>query len=129
MDFEKIINYLTEHPDNISIEYSNINGKEKLTINGKDFTEPFDDSEIKRKVAVYKENVNNLSDEIFDKVLEKAENEHFNLSEMNNVLELDSYTEEDAIYANNVINLMTELIVETINEEIEILNDMLMGFV
>lgn len=117
------------NPTNISITYSNIDGKEKLIVNGKDFSDTYDDSEIKAKVAAYKENIDNLSDEIFERVLEKAEQENFNLVEMNNVLELDSYTEEDAIYANNVISLMSELIVETINEKMEALNHMLQRFI
>lgn len=129
MDLEKLINYVMSNPTNISITYSNIDGEEKLIVNGKDFSDTYDDSEIKAKVATYKENIDNLSDEIFERVLEKAEQENFNLVEMNKGLELESFSEEDAIYANNVINLMSELIVETINEKMEALNDMLLRFV
>lgn len=130
MDLEKLFNYVMSNPTNISITYSNIDGKEKLIVNGKDLSnETYDDSEIKAKVAAYKENIDNLSDEIFERVLEKAEQENFNLVEMNKGLELESFSEEDAIYANNVISLMSELIVETINEKMEALNDMLLKFV
>lgn len=129
MDLEKLFNYVMSNPTNISITYSNIDGKEKLIVNGKDFSDTYDDSEIKAKVAAYKENIDNLSDEIFERVLEKAEQENFNLVEMNKGLELESFSEEDAIYANNVINLMSELIVETINEKMGALNDMLQRFI
>jgi len=62
-----------------------------------------------------------LDDDVWDSVLEKAEKENFNLYEMNKGLELDSYTEQDALYANNVITLMSELIENVINEKIQTL--------
>ena len=61
MDFEKLINFILNNPKNINIEYSNINGEEKLVINGEEIKEEsFDDSKIKEEVKNYKDIVENL---------------------------------------------------------------------
>lgn len=122
MNLEKFLEVVFNNPNNISIEYSNINGEEKLIVNGEDLSaeeKTFDDGYIKDKVARYKENVSKLSDETFDKVIEEAENRKFNLNEMNRGLELESFSEEDALYANNVIDMMSELIKEVLGREVQ----------
>lgn len=120
MDLEKLIKLVFEHP--VSIQYSNINGKEKLLVNGENFLtkdETFDDTDIKNQIADYKETIEDLDDDIFELVMNEAENRHFNLKEMNQGLELETYTEEDALYAENVINIMINLIVEVIENKIK----------
>ena len=137
MDLEKFLELLFTNPDNISIQYSNINGKEKLIVNGKDLLEEektsdnsevketYDDSEIKEKIALYKEKIEKLDDYIFEKVIDEAEKRHFNLCEMNKGLELEHYTPQDELYAINVIQVMSELIQEVIKDEIQKLVDIL----
>ena len=121
MDLEKFIDLMLNHPGNISIEYTNMDGKESLRINGKDFTEKeeFDDSEIKEKISLYKKKLETLDDDTFSNVIERAEKENMNLSEMNKGLELESYTEEDARYANETIDVTTNLIKEVLSDKIE----------
>lgn len=121
MDLEKLIKLVFKHPDNISIEYSNIDGKEKLLVNGEDLTKdtPFDDTEIKQQITRYKEIIDHLDDDIFELVMNEAEKRNFNLDEMNRGLELESYTEKDALYAENVINIMMNLIGEVIENKIQ----------
>lgn len=121
MNLERLLELVFNNPENISIEYSNINGKEKLVVNGEELIE--DDSEIKERIENYKANIKKLDDSLFEKVLDEAEKRNFNLLEMNNGLELEHYTAEDEFYANNVIDIMTELIQEVIEEEINKLAD------
>ena len=130
MNLEKFLELVLTNPDNISIQYSNINGKEKLIVNGKDLSEKeeekeYDDSSIKEDVANYKAKIKKLDDCIFEKVIDEAEKRHFNLFEMNKVLELEHYTPQDAVYASNVMQIMLELIQEVIKDEIQKLIDML----
>lgn len=124
MNLEKLIELIFKNPDNISIEYSNINGKEKFIVNGEDITE-YDDSQVKEEIANYKDKLKKLSDDIFEKVIDEAENHHFNLLEMNKGLELEHYTEDNATYARNVISLMTDTIKTVITKEIDNLTDTL----
>lgn len=130
MNLEKFLELVLTNPDNISIQYSNINGEEKLIVNGKDLSEKeeeeeYDDSSIKEDVANYKAKIKKLDDCIFEKVIDEAEKRHFNLFEMNKVLELEHYTQQDAVYATNVMQIMLELIQEVIKDEIQKLIDML----
>lgn len=132
MNLERLLEQLLfTDPNNISIQYSNINGTEKLIVNGKDLTdqdESYDDSQIKEKIASYKEKIDKLDDYIFELVIDEAEKRNFNLYEMNKGLELEHYTPQDELYANDVIKLMTELIQEVIKQEVQKLADLLEMF-
>lgn len=128
MNLEKLLELVFNNPDNISIQYSNINGDERLIVNGKDLTneeEVYDDSLIKDKIANYKTKIEKLDDYIFEKVIDEAEKRGFNLYEMNKGLELENYTPQTGLYASNVIDMMTELIQEIIQTEIQHLIDIL----
>lgn len=128
MNLERLLELVFNNPDDISIQYSNINGKEKLVVNGEDLTnqsEDYDDSQIKEKIAKYKEKIDKLDDDIFELVIDEAEKRHFNLSEMNKGLELEHYASQDEIYANNVMEMMTELIQEVIKYKIQNLMNVL----
>lgn len=128
MNLERLLELVFNNPDDISIQYSNINGKEKLVVNGEDLTnqsEDYNDSQIKEKIAKYKEKIDKLDDDIFELVIDEAEKRHFNLSEMNKGLELEHYTSQDEIYANNVMEMMTELIQEVIKCKIQNLMNVL----
>lgn len=122
MNLEKLLELVFNDPDNISIQYSNINGKEKLIVNGKDLSddnETFDDSEIKHFIEDYKEKFSELDDNIFDLIVKEADKRGLNLSEMNQALEQEHYTEEEAINANNVITVMSDIIAHVIRREID----------
>lgn len=85
MNFEKLFDLILANPDNISITYSNINGKETLKVNGKEVNE-FDDSQIKEDIAHYKEIIDKLDSCIFVEVLERV-GEHIDLKELDTLLE------------------------------------------
>ena len=131
MNLERLFELVFNNPDNISIQYSNINGEERLIVNGEDLINQgisYDDSEIKEKIANYKAKIEKLDDYIFEKVIDEAEKRSFNLYEMNKGLELESYVPQTEQYASNVIDTMTELIQEVIKNEIQKLVDTLEKF-
>lgn len=123
MNLEKFLNLLLSNPENISIQYSNINGDEKLIVNGEEVN-----SEIEERINKYKENLKKLDDCVFEEVLEEAEARNFNLVEMNRVLELDSFTKDDEIFAANVIDIMSELIKEILADKIKDLSELMEEF-
>lgn len=131
MNLDKLLELLFANPDNISIQYTNVNGKEQLTVNGEDLIKEettFDDSEIKRQIANYKSGIEEIDDTLFGMIIDEAEKRHFNLSEMNKGLELEHYTYDDALYASNTIQIMSELIQYVIKREIQRLMDILEKF-
>ena len=127
MNFEKLLELILNNPTNLNIKYSNINGEEKLTVNGEDVTieESFDDSEIKNKVDLFKSKLETLDDRTFELIMDEVECRHLNLTEMNKSLDLEHYDEEKATYVNNVITILSEIVRNVIKEEIENLNDIL----
>lgn len=131
MNLEKFLELVFNNPDNIRIEYSNINGKETCFVNGVSVLEKektFDDRPIKEKIARYKENLNYLDEWIWNLVIDEANNRCFNLSEMDKILKLDSYTEQEALQASNTIDLMSELINEILKQEVQSLTDLMERF-
>lgn len=131
MNLEKLFELVLTSPNNISIEYSNINGQERLVVNGEDLLEQketFDDSDIKRRIFLYKENLKYLDEWVWNLVIDEAANRNFNLSEMDRILNLDSYTEEEALQASNTIGIMSELINEILKQEVQSLIDLMERF-
>ena len=122
MNLEKLLELVFNTPDNIRIEYSNVNGKETCFVNGVSVLEKeetFDDQPIKEKIARYKENLNYLDEWVWNLVIDEANNRCFNLPEMDRILKLDSYTEQEALQASNTIDLMSELINEILKQEVQ----------
>lgn len=131
MNLERLLELVFSNPDNVSIEYSNINGQEKLIVNGEDLLEPretFDDHLIKEKIARYKESLNYLDEWIWNLVIDEAANRNFNLPEMDRILNLDSYTKQEALQASNTIEIMSELINEILKQEVQSLIDLMERF-
>ena len=129
MDLEKFLELVFNNPDNIEIQYSNVNGKEKFIVNGQDLIkESFDDSQVKKDIEEFKTKIENLDDYIFEKVVDKIEEKQLDIHKLNNSLELEHYTEEQASYAYHVINLMTEFIQDVIKQEIQNLMNTLETF-
>lgn len=99
MNLEKLINLVLSDSD-ITIEYSNVNGQEKLIVNGEQVkglsTEPeFDDSEILEKVANHKEAIDSICDCIFQEGLEVIE-ESYDIVTMSNLMDQEHFTEDEA---------------------------------
>ena len=126
MDFEKLINLILNNPGNISIEYSNVNGEEKLVINGKEITEEksFDDSVIKEEVKNYKNIVENLDDCLFLEVCEDM-SEMIDIKTFDELLEQDSYTKEEAEAVSHMINITKTIIRERILQKFQDLEEVL----
>lgn len=123
MDLTELINLLT-HSDNISIEYSNIDGKESLKINGKEIEnkESFDDSEIKAKIEKYLKDIESIDDDLFVSVIESIK--EINLGEFDDLCKQDSFTEEEAEIVNKDIDFMYNRIKEEIMSKVEQLADL-----
>ena len=77
MNIETLLNNLLsiiyKNPENVKIEYSYIDGKESLLLNGEEQLKQFDDSRIKAIIKNYKENLDLLDDCVFVESLESLE--------------------------------------------------------
>lgn len=126
MNLEELVNLILNNPENIHIEYSNVNGEESLLINGKEITEKelFDDSDIKNEVKNYKDVVNKLDDCLFIEILEDSK-QYVDLKTFDELLEQDSYTKEEADVVKQMINLFYTLIQEHISNKIIDLEEIL----
>lgn len=125
MDFEKLINFILNNPKNISIEYSNINGEEKLVINGEEIKEEsFDDSKIKEEVKNYKDIVENLDDCLFLEIVEDM-SEMVDVKTFDELLEQDSYTEDEAEIVSQMMNITKAVIYEHVVQKIQDLKEIL----
>lgn len=117
MNFEKLFDLILANPDNISITYSNINGKETLKVNGKEVNE-FDDSQIKEDIAHYKEIIDKLDSCIFVEVLERV-GEHIDLKELDTLLEKEHFTEEEADKITEELNTIKGAFICELHNKIE----------
>lgn len=129
--FEQIISLIEKDPLNITVEYSNNNGKESLIINGDEVKlkeeETFDDSEIKNKISKYKEIVESLDDCMFFDILEDIK-DSLDLNTFNELLEQPSYLEEEASILDNMIEYVYTVIHKHITNKIEDLEELLSQF-
>lgn len=129
MNLEKLLeNYsklleIALDSDNINIQYSNINGEEKLIVNGKDFTETFDDSEIKERISNFKANMDELDSCTLTEACDKI-SEHICLKDFDDFLNKEHYTEKEANNMNELLDKVCELIREHINEKINTLENL-----
>lgn len=126
MDFEKLINLILNNPENINIEYSNVNGKEKLVINGEEIKreESFDDSEIKEEVKNYKDIVEELDDCLFIEICDDIK-ESIDLVTFDELLKQDSYTEEEAEIVEQMLCFAETAIHEHVSNKIQDLQEIL----
>lgn len=118
INLEKLLELLSQ--DNVRVEYSNIDGKESLIVNGENLlNQTFDDSQTKEKIKLHKERVKSLPDYIFELVMNEVERRNYNLSNMNALLECDKYDEATAENAEYVIMDMDNLINNVITAEVQ----------
>lgn len=129
MNLEKLLELVFENPDNISIEYSNINGKEKFIVNGKELS-IFDDSEIKTLISEYKKNIELLDDCTFTEAMEALEDrsENIDLNQLDKLINQESFTEKEAQTIKAHIDFMSSIIHEKISNKIQILTELLDKF-
>lgn len=107
------------------ISTSNINGN--IQVNIEQVEEDYDDSEIKRIVAEYKENIDNLDDSIFLEVLDEIK-DHLDIKTFDELINQDSYSEEDAEIVKSMIMFTNLVIRERIINKIEDLKELLVKF-
>lgn len=117
MNIEKLLELLNAH-DNVRIEYSFIDGRESLKINGEEVNSTYNDSSIKKMIKEFKANIELLDDNTFTKVLEETK---LSLTDVINLLDQESFTEEEAIQAQNYIETLSTSIKEKLADKMDTL--------
>ena len=118
MDIEKLLELLNAH-DNVRIEYSFIDGRESLKVNGEEVIPSYDDSSIKKMIKEFKANIELLDDNTFTKVLEETK---LSLTDVINLLDQESFTEEEAVQAQNYIETLSTSIKEKLASNMDTLH-------
>ena len=122
-EIDTIIKLLTNLIPGGTKQELEINGvKYKLTKEGNDIKidifESFDDSEIKEVVSEYKENIKELDDDLFVEVTEELATK-FDLKEFNDLLDLESYNEDQAKEVENMLDVSSDIICQHLQNKIE----------
>lgn len=78
----------------------------------------FNDSEIKKYVSDFRNNIKALDDSLFVKVTEEF-GETFDTKEFDNLLKLDSYTKQEAEKVTEMISEFSNIVCEHLQCEIE----------
>lgn len=124
MNLEKLIELIFSNPDNICIEYSNINGQETLKVNGEELNESFDDTKVIAEVDKFKKIIDSLPDCIFEEIIEEIE-DMFDLNTFNNLIQQERFTEFEAEHVTGLINQTYTVIREKVLDRIEELENIL----
>lgn len=124
---EKLIDLIFENPNDIYIEYSNINGEKKLLINGEEvkeeLTPEFDDTQIKMEINDFKEALKKLDDNLFITFCE-ALNSIMDVNKFNKLLDLESFNEEDTEYVKGMMDQSKTILIELIDSRLNYLYDL-----
>ena len=134
MDLEKFFKLLLSNPENIHLEYSNINGQESLRINGeelfgtpdkekeeeeeKEEKEVYDDTAIKEYISNYKDNIQLLDDCTFVEVIEQIENV-IDIQALDELLSQESFTQDEAELIYEQLNFINTAIHEKLVNKIQ----------
>lgn len=125
MNLEKLIELVLSTPNNLNIQYQNIDGVEKLTVNGKELTvDKFDDSEIKDTVKKYKATIESINDCDFMEIMKEV-SEQLDLKTFDELLNQESYSEEDAKIVESMISFTKLVIHEYLTNKIEDIKEIL----
>lgn len=112
-------------PENCEQEFE-INGN-KLSVKRSDNVveikiemadDKFDDSEIKALISEYKENLEALDDQVFLDSVESLK-KRVDIREFNDLLDLDSFTEEEAATVESYINESNDIIRELLKTKLD----------
>lgn len=79
---------------------------------------PFNDSEVKKYVSDFRNNIEALDDSLFVRVTEEF-GKTFDTKEFNNLLELDSYTKQEAEKVAEMISEFSDIVCGYLQCEIE----------
>ena len=100
------------------IQVSLIKKDGDIKINVTSEEKPFNDSEIKKYVSDFRNNIEALDDSLFVKVTEEF-GKTFDTKEFNNLLELDSYTKQEAEKVAKMISEFSDIVCGYLQCEIE----------
>ena len=83
--------------------------KIEIDVNIPEQDEEFDDSATKEIVKEYKEGIKALDDDLFVEIVDKLKSK-FDLNRFNELLDLESFNEEQAQEVEKMINISTDII-------------------
>lgn len=121
MDLEKFFELLFSNPDNIHLEYSNINGQESLRINGEeiiDTPDEYDDTPIKEYIARFKDNIQLLDDCTFVEVIDEVEHT-IDIQSLDELISQESFTEDEAELIYGQLNFINTVIHEKLANKVQ----------
>ena len=100
------------------IQVSLIKRDGDIKINVTSEEKPFNDSEVKKQVSDFRNNIKALDDSLFVKVTEEF-GETFDTKEFDTLLKLDSYTKQEAEKVTEMISEFSDIVCEHLQCEIE----------
>lgn len=143
MDLEKFFELLLSNPNNVHLEYSNINGQESLRINGEELfgtpdkekeekeeekeeeeKEVYNDTAIKEYISNYKDNIQLLDDCTFVEVIEQVENV-IDIQALDELLSQESFTQDEAELIYEQLNFINTVIHEKLVNKIQDLQELI----
>lgn len=127
MNLERLFELALSNPTNISIQYQNINGEEKLIVNGEDLTSTFDDSKVKQLISTYQKNIELLDDCVFVETMDEIA-ETLDIKKLDELFNQESFTEEEAADVENCIGFINATIHEKLTDKIQKLVETLEKF-
>lgn len=122
-NMEEILNALL-NGEIKSLEYSFIDGKETLKINGEEIKNE-EESKIQSLIKEYKENIELLDDCTFVEVLDETP---FDLKHFDTLLNKKSLTKEESEYVEEAIKHMNNSIHNKLEEKIKDLTELIKKF-
>ena len=102
--------------DGLQVSLIKRDGDIKINVTSEE--KPFNDSEIKKYVSDFRNNIEALDDSLFVKVTEEF-GETFDTKEFNNLLKLDRYTKQEAEKVAEMISEFSNIVCEHLQCEIE----------
>lgn len=78
----------------------------------------FDDSDIKDLIKEYKENIENLDDDLFLEVVEDISTK-IDINKFNELLDLETFTEDEASKVEEMINISADIISSHLKNKIQ----------
>lgn len=129
MKHDDLIDLLFRHPETItSIVYSNIDGKEKLTVNGEEIKEEeYDDTITKKIVSGFKSAIEALDDDSFTAICEEL-SDKLDLTRFDELLESNSFTEEESDEVLDLINQFKSVTVKHLQNQLNEIHTVLKKF-
>lgn len=122
-NMEEILNALL-NGEIKSLEYSFIDGKETLKINGEEIKNE-EESKIQSLIKEYKENIELLDDCTFVEILDETP---FDLKHFDTLLNKKSLTKEESEYVEEAIKHMNNSIHNKLEEKIKDLTELIKKF-